>query len=83
MKNIFLLFAMVLIASGSWGGEHIEHAREALGHDGEMNWEVMLRFEHVASYVGCIGSVFLAWVTRGLIADKKIAEARTASQNLQ
>ena len=78
MKSIFLLFAMMLVASGSWGGEHVLHHP-----DGEMNWATMLTFGHVASYVACIGSVLLAWVTRGFIADKIIAKERTASQGLQ
>ena len=61
-KASFAIFASMLFVSvGSWGVEHAGHGHEA--------WIAMFTPQHIFSFVGVIGSVLGAWLSKSPLKE--------------
>ncbi len=53
----FAIFtSMLLVSVGAWGVEHAVH--------GDVMWREMLTPQHVFSFIGVVGSVLGAWLSK-------------------
>ena len=60
-NSIAVFFAMLLVSAGSWGVEHS-------GHD-HVTWTELLQPEHLFSFLGVIGGVLGAWLSKSPLKE--------------